>query len=531
MIADGSLIADRYRVIGRLGQGGMGQVYLAEHVRMGRKSALKIMNPGMAHDPDAVNRFNREAANASRINHTNVASVYDFGETEDGLLFLAMEYVEGQPLSTIIAREGALPLTRAASIARQVAAALRVAHHLGIVHRDLKPDNIMIARDIDGSELVKVVDFGIAKAVANEGQKVTRTGLSIGTPEYMSPEQLASENVDARSDIYSLGLVTFAMLTGELPFPAVTTRETLVARLVDKPATLAAVRGDVAWPSGLQAVMDKVLASNAVDRYQDSADFAKDLAAALETPLNAPSGIDASAATRLAASISGARTVPSRPVVPPTREAPPSTPVMLSDPGRGRRRLMLGVVGGSMLLGLIAILAQYSRPPRRAARTVVQAPAAGASQGAATGASAGSGQQAPRAPTSATTKTPTRVRPDAPPGVVAPIGPATRPTPPQPPTRRLTLRDSTRIAADDVAVLRRAALAGDRATFQSAYRQAAVLIANLNAAHPRDPEVRATRAWMIGVRDSLRTRCRRDPRPCETLGLAVPAPLRRQRAP
>ena len=530
MIADGALIADRYRVIGRLGQGGMGQVYLAEHVRMGRKSALKIMNPGMAHDPDSVNRFNREAANASRINHTNVASIYDFGETDDGLLFLAMEYVEGQPLSTTIAREGALPLRRAASIARQVAAALRVAHHLGIVHRDLKPDNIMIASDIDGSELVKVVDFGIAKAVANEGQKVTRTGLSIGTPEYMSPEQLASENVDARSDIYSLGLVTFAMLTGELPFPAVTTRETLVARLVDKPATLAAVRGDVAWPSGLQAVMDKVLASNAVDRYQDSADFAKELAAALETPLNAPSGIDSSAATRLAASISGARTVPSRPVVPPTRESAPATPVMLSDPGRGKRRLMLGVVGGAMLLGLVAILAQYSKPPRRAARTVVQAPASPArtGQGTGAGARAGSGQRAP-ARTSASAKTPTRVRPDAPLATPAvPIAPV------PPPVRVPTLRDSTRAAADDVAVLRRAAIAGDRAAFQSAYRQAALLIANLNAAHPRDPEVRATRAWMIGVRDSLRARCRMDPRPCESLGLAVPAPAtrpRRQRAP
>src|SRR5204863_2877946 len=154
----GQVIADRYHVIGKLGEGGMGQVYLAEHVKMGRRSALKVMNPAMVKDADAISRFNREAANASHINHPNVADVYDFGETLDGIIYLAMEFVDGPPLTKLIEEEGPLPATRAAAIIRQAADALAVAHDMGIVHRDLKPDNIMIARSRDGSDIVKVVD-------------------------------------------------------------------------------------------------------------------------------------------------------------------------------------------------------------------------------------------------------------------------------------------------------------------------------------------------------------------------------------
>src|SRR5439155_19459729 len=146
----GAIVADRYHVLRKLGEGGMGQVYLVEHVKMGRKSALKVMNPGMVKDADAISRFNREAANASRINHPNVAAVYDFGETSDGVIYLAMEFVEGPPLTKVIEGQGALPPKRAAEIVRQAAEALAVAHDMGIVHRDLKPDNIMIAKTRDG---------------------------------------------------------------------------------------------------------------------------------------------------------------------------------------------------------------------------------------------------------------------------------------------------------------------------------------------------------------------------------------------
>ncbi len=277
----GQVVADRYHVIKKLGEGGMGQVYLAEHVKMGRRSAIKVMSPAMVHDPDAVARFNREAANASRITHPNVCAVYDFGETPDGLIYLAMEFVEGEPLTALIEREGALPLARATAIFKQTADALQAAHDLGIVHRDLKPDNIMVARNRDGADLVKVVDFGIAKAVGGDeaGQKVTKTGLVVGTPEFMSPEQLSGDKVDGRSDLYSLALVYFRMLTGELPFQADSVQETMIKRLTDDPAKLAAIRPDLTFPDGLQQIFDAALARTPAQRYQTVAKFADDVVA------------------------------------------------------------------------------------------------------------------------------------------------------------------------------------------------------------------------------------------------------------
>ena len=276
----GQVVADRYHVVKKLGEGGMGQVYLAEHVKMGRRSAIKVMNPSMVHDPDAVARFNREASNASRITHPNVCAIYDFGETPEGLIYLAMEYIEGEPLTDLLEREGALKLPRAVHIFRQVADALQAAHDLGIVHRDLKPDNIMLTKGKGGADVVKVVDFGIAKAVGGDesGQKVTKTGLVVGTPEFMSPEQLSGDKLDGRSDLYSLALVFYKMLTGELPFRADTVQETMIKRLTDEPAPLAVTRPDLSFPPGLQEALDNALARSPVDRYQTVAKFAQDVA-------------------------------------------------------------------------------------------------------------------------------------------------------------------------------------------------------------------------------------------------------------
>src|SRR5207247_339000 len=255
---------------------------LAAHVKVGRRSAIKVMNPSMVHDPDAVARFNREAANASRITHPNVCAIYDFGETPDGTIYLAMEFIEGEPLTDVLAREGALPAHRAGHIFLQVADALQAAHDLGIVHRDLKPDNIMISRGREGSDVVKVVDFGIAKAVGgDDSQKVTKTGLVVGTPEFMSPEQLSGDKLDGRSDLYSLALVLFKTLTGKLPFEATTVQETMIKRLTDEPVKLAAARPDLQFPTGLQETLDAALARSPVDRYQSAAKFAADAGAVL----------------------------------------------------------------------------------------------------------------------------------------------------------------------------------------------------------------------------------------------------------
>ena len=277
----GQIVADRYHVVKKLGEGGMGQVYLAEHVKMGRRSAIKVMNPAMVHDPDAVARFNREASNASRINHPNVCAIYDFGETADGLIFLAMEFIEGEPLTDLLERKGALSLPEATTIFLQTADALQAAHELGIVHRDLKPDNIMLTK-----ATVKVVDFGIAKAIGGDesGQKVTKTGLVIGTPEFMSPEQLSGDKLDGRSDLYALALVLYRMLTGKLPFEATTAQEVMVKRLTDEPLKLADARPDLSFPPGLQQVLDTALARTPAERFQSVAKFAADVTAVTGRP-------------------------------------------------------------------------------------------------------------------------------------------------------------------------------------------------------------------------------------------------------
>ena len=278
----GQVIADRYHVTKKLGEGGMGAVYLAEHVKMGRKSAIKVMSASMSQDADAVSRFNREANNASRIQHPNICAIYDFGETPDGLMYLAMEFIEGHSLNEILKKSGPMTLQRATHILRQTAEALHVAHEGGIVHRDLKPDNIMIAQQ-GGKDLVKVVDFGIAKAVGGDesGQKVTKTGLVVGTPEYMSPEQLSGDKLDGRSDLYSLALVYYRMITGTLPFLAETSQETMIKRLTDDPMPLRQALPTANFPAGLQAVMDHALARYANDRYSDALEFAKDVEASL----------------------------------------------------------------------------------------------------------------------------------------------------------------------------------------------------------------------------------------------------------
>ena len=274
----GQVIADRYNIVKKLGEGGMGAVYLGEHVKMGRKSAIKVMAPSMANDPDAISRFNREAANASRISHANVCQIYDFGETPEGIIYLAMEFIEGQALTDLIEKEGALHPTRAAAILKQAAEGLAAAHDLGMVHRDIKPDNIMIVTGKGGVDIVKVVDFGIAKAVQGDdtSQKVTKTGLVVGTPEYMSPEQLSGDKLDGRSDLYSLALVLYRMLTGVLPFQAETSQEMMIKRLTDDPMPLAEARPDIEYPARLQAVLDKALQRTAADRYGDARDFGRE---------------------------------------------------------------------------------------------------------------------------------------------------------------------------------------------------------------------------------------------------------------
>lgn len=364
----GSVVADRYHIIKKLGKGGMGTVYLAEHVKMGRKSALKVMNPGMNTDPDAIARFNREASNASRLSHPNICAIYDFGETSDGLIYLAMEFIEGSSLTSLVEKNGSMPAPRVGSIIHQTADALQVAHDAGIVHRDLKPDNIMIAKTRDGADLVKVVDFGIAKAGSSDAQKVTKTGLVIGTPEYMSPEQLAGDSLDGRSDIYALGLVAFNCLTGKLPFPAETVQESMIMRLTDRPRTLAESKTDVTWTTELQRTLDKALERDAGRRYQSAAQFGREFAAAI-------SAMPATRAVEAGTLVMGAADA-----VPPTRVARasgatvPMDALVRATPSKQKIALPMVLGGGGALaaVGLVAFL--MLKPPPAATVTQEDAP-------------------------------------------------------------------------------------------------------------------------------------------------------------
>ena len=274
----GKVGGGRYRVISRIGEGGMGQVYLAEHIRMKRKSAIKIMRQALLHEPEALQRFTREAENASKINHPNVAAIFDFGETDEGLVYLAMEFVDGEALAATLKREVALHPVVGADIIAQAADALQSAHDLGILHRDIKPDNVMVSKRTDGTFVVKLVDFGIARSTDRSAQQVTRTGFAVGTPEYMSPEQLSGDVLDPRSDQYSLALVAFMALTGHDAFVSASSKESLIARLTSRPRRLVEVRSDLEWPLSLQDVFDKALAPDPVDRYPTISEFGNTLA-------------------------------------------------------------------------------------------------------------------------------------------------------------------------------------------------------------------------------------------------------------
>ena len=278
----GTVLAGRYRIIKKLGDGGMGAVYLGEHVKFGRKDAIKVLHPSLATDPEAIARFNRGARNVSAIRHPNICTIYDCSDTAEGFQFLAMEFVPGETLKDIMDRERVLPVERALNITRQIADALQAAHDAGIIHRDLKPANVMILPGRDGADEVRVVDFDIAKGSLDEdNSEVTRIGYVVGTPEYMSPEQLTAERLDGRTDLYSLGLILFRMLTGNFPFRAETREDLFLGRLTQTPRRLDEAVPGAHFAPELQAILDRALQRSPTDRYPSAAAFGHEVSALL----------------------------------------------------------------------------------------------------------------------------------------------------------------------------------------------------------------------------------------------------------
>ena len=268
----GRTLGDFY-LLRKLGQGGMGQVYLARQLSLKRDVALKILSQDLAQDLTALARFQAEAEAVARISHANIVQVHAVGEVDD-LRYMALEYVEGRNLKDYLARKGPPDLPIALSIIRQIASALQRARELGLVHRDIKPENILITRKIE----VKIADFGLSRYFANSEQalNLTQTGVTLGTPLYMSPEQVRGLPIDHRSDLYSLGVTIYHMLAGVPPFSGNTAFEVALQHVQTEPPNLAELRNDL--PDDLLALVHRLMAKSPEERYQSARELLRDLA-------------------------------------------------------------------------------------------------------------------------------------------------------------------------------------------------------------------------------------------------------------
>src|SRR3712207_4614141 len=270
----GQVLAGKYRIEEKIDEGGMGCVYRATHVLMEKTVAIKVLHPALAADDKIVARFTREAKAASRISHPHAINVTDFGESENGIVYLVMEYLRGRTLKDVVRGEGPMPLARVVEIVRQVSGALEAADEQGVVRRDLKSDNIMLEEAAGGGDWAKVLDFGIAKIQQTTNQSVHETdpgltspNLIIGTPQYMSPEQCSqASDIDTRSDVYSFGVILYEMLAGHVPFTGDSPTAIMMKHLQEPPPSILEERKDL--PAGVGRVIARALAKRPEDRYQ-----------------------------------------------------------------------------------------------------------------------------------------------------------------------------------------------------------------------------------------------------------------------
>jgi serine/threonine protein kinase len=287
----GRTLPGGYVILDLVGIGGMGRVYRAEQTNLARTVAVKIIHPHLVGEENAAARFITEARAASRLNHPNSVGVIDFGKTPDGQLYLVMEFLRGRDLARVAYEEGPLPFRRIIDVLRQVLAALSEAHHLEIIHRDLKPENVILEPMRTGGDFVKVVDFGLAKMrEETRGPQITSPGIVCGTPEYMSPEQGRGDPLDARSDLYAVGVILFQLLTGRLPFEADSPTQVVLMHLSTPPPDPRKIAPDRMIPEALVEVVLKALAKEPRDRYPDAEGYREALVAAL-AQIEAPGSV------------------------------------------------------------------------------------------------------------------------------------------------------------------------------------------------------------------------------------------------
>ncbi|MBC7974940.1 MAG: serine/threonine protein kinase, partial [Myxococcales bacterium] len=270
----GSVLDGRYRIDALLGTGGMGRVYRAEHTKIGKSVAIKVLHADLGRNREASQRFQREAIASGRLDHPNIVGVSDFGVLDDGACYLVMEVLEGESLGDRLARDGQIHWVEAIDILRGVLHGLRHAHERGVVHRDIKPDNVYLARK-DGEPIIKILDFGIAKLYAgtDEDPASTRAGLTVGTPAYLSPEQAVGGEITPKSDLYSASIVLYEMLAGRAPFEDKDPLAMLGAHVSRRPPPFAEVAPGVDVPPPLEDIMQRGLMKMAAERIASAGDY------------------------------------------------------------------------------------------------------------------------------------------------------------------------------------------------------------------------------------------------------------------
>ena len=368
----GEVIGEKYRLIRLLGEGGMGTVYEARHDVIGRRFAVKFLHAELAGHPEILARFRREAQAAGSLENENIAAVTDFGTSPDGAPYIVMEFLEGQDLAKVLAQTGPLSIQRAAHIVIQVCRGLFAAHGRGIVHRDLKPENLLLQQRGDGGDLVKILDFGIAKLKSTEQrpEAATRTGITLGTPYYMPPEQARGQKeLDERADIYALGVILFELLSGQKPHNGENYNAILYSILMQAAPRIETCRPDV--PPELAALVHRAMAADANERYQSVSELAEAL-----TPFTGRALTPApmsQAATVLLPQGPAPRSTSTRAPVALT----PPTPSAYTPPARSRTGVWIGLsVAVLAVVAATAFFTTHGAPasPTSAAGTATQAP-------------------------------------------------------------------------------------------------------------------------------------------------------------
>ncbi len=389
----GRVINDRFKINALIARGGMGKVYRAEQSPLGRVCAIKVLNPNYAgeHDPEFHKRFFLEASIASKLTHPNTVTIFDYGRTEDDIYYMAMEYLEGHTLHRAIREASHFPEERAAHIARQICRALREAHSLGVIHRDLKPANIFLVEHGDETDFVKVLDFGLVKNVSGDGkgEDLTQTGLFMGSPKYMAPEQIRGDKVDARTDIYALGIIMYEMITGKVPFDRPNSVNILMAHVNEEAPALRQMNPNVNVSPAIEDTVARCMAKDPDQRFRSMDEVLASLKRVGGGTMTATiSGVGTGEYRSLSGSgsgpqvttngVSGANpaflsptttsdpgSIPSPLSIPSDSPAAGASPLMSQPPGKSGSKGMLvaAVVGALAIAGIIGFVALRPNRP------------------------------------------------------------------------------------------------------------------------------------------------------------------------